>query len=515
MLKTQRLYAFSALLVVFCVVHIASGQTPDNTAVIAISGDLSPDGNGELATPEAPVLHNGGNAVFAATLRTGVSSAGSGIFSGNGTPGSLTLLVREGDPTPNLDGNFAFFNNPALRVNGSNQVAFQSLVFNPLDPRATEGFFVAGGPLGGVTEIARANQPEPGGDGRFAFPWSDHTFNDAGQVAFVSFLIETSAGGSSPGIFRGDGSPDGLTEIVRVGHMAPDGVGHFTAIRSIPFGPPMNESGQVLFEGQIQIQDPFSSYRGMFRGDGGSITEIVRNGGATPSGNGTFGEFEFLPVAFNNAGEATFVATLNDTAMAASDNLGLFRGDGMALTEIVRKGDPVPGGDGRFLVFLPVSLNDAGQVLFVAGLSGASGGDMGAVFIGNGEEIIPITRLGDAAPNGEGTFSGFDLMTMAFNNAGQAVFLASVDVPDRPGMMDTMGIFFYDPQQGVLPVAQTGHTLADQGEISALTLNGGSWYIGDEGSGLNDQGQVAYRFTAGGNIGIAIWSAVSATPPPM
>jgi len=510
--QARWLYSLYTLITMLFVAIPASGQASSNTIVVAISGDLSPDGNGALSIPEVPVIHNGGSAVFTSDLRTDEFLVGSGIFSGNGTPGSLVLIVREDAPTPNIDGNFGPFNNPPLRVNGSNQVAFISSVTNALDPLSAMGCFIADGTLGGVTEIARANQLTPSGDGRLAFPFSDPAFNDVGQVAFASFLTETSATSGRYGIFRAVDSPGGLTEIVRLGQIAPDGVGNFTSIGP-PQGVPLNESGHVLFNGRVSGQD--SIYTGLFRGDGNSVAEVVREGSVTPSGNGTFGRFDLTAPAFNNAGEAAFVASLNDTALAAADNVGLFRGDGVTMTEIVRKGDTVPGGDGRFLEIAPnVALNDAGQVLFAAALSGASGGTDAGIFIGDGGELISIARFGGAAPGGEGTFSDFIPVTLALNAAGQAVFMALIDLPSGIGATDATGLFFYDRANGLLPVARTGDTLADKGEISALLLNGGTWFMGDEGSGLNDQGQVAYRFTAAGNIGIAIWSAVSATPPP-
>jgi hypothetical protein len=152
---------------------------------------------------------------------------------------------------------------------------------------------------------------------------------------------------------------------------------------------------------------------------------------------------------------------------------------------------------------------------FAATLSGASGGADAGVFIGDGETLTAIARFGQAAPGGEGTFSDFSPITLGLNNAGQAVFLASIDTSEGFGTTDATGIFFYDQQQGLLSVARTGDTLLDKEEIAALLLNGGTWFMGDEDSGLNDQGQVAYQFTAGGNIGIALWSAVSTPLPPM
>jgi hypothetical protein len=91
--QVRGLFFLSLLLMLLCTAMAASGQAPGTTAVVAINGDPSPDGNGTLSSPETPVLQNGGNAVFAATLQAESARVETGIFSGNGTPGSLVLRV--------------------------------------------------------------------------------------------------------------------------------------------------------------------------------------------------------------------------------------------------------------------------------------------------------------------------------------------------------------------------------------------------------------------------------------
>jgi hypothetical protein len=157
------------------------------------------------------------------------------------------------------------------------------------------------------------------------------------------------------------------------------------------------------------------------------IIRIARSGEATPSGavfNGIGGS-----TSINDAGIVAFFST-------TSTGHGIFVGDGVTRSEVMRQGQLEPGGDGT-LYFLGTGLaiNNPGQVAFSGGLSGTNGGgsDDQAIYRwdGVGQPLVQIVRKGDNAP-GAGTFTGtafqasqvFNEPTM--NDAGQVAFTAAI-----------------------------------------------------------------------------------------
>ena len=68
------------------------------------------------------------------------------------------------------------------------------------------------------------------------------------------------------------------------------------------------------------------------------------------------------------------------------------------------------------------------------------------------------------------------------------------------------GLFFYDPDEGLLSVIRHGDTFPGLGTMSGLNFYGGTGIVGSAGSGLNDLGQVAYRAFVGAYRVVAIWS---------
>jgi hypothetical protein len=123
-------------------------------------------------------------------------------------------------------------------------------------------------------------------------------------------------------------------------------------------------------------------------------------------------------------GQVAFYATLAGTSGGTANDSGMFRGSGGAVTEIVREGDNTPSLDGtiRFLGDTTYGMNNSGQVLFSSSLLGPSGGSSAdqALFRSDGTTLIEIAREGDITPSGFGSFTFFS--NMAINNSGQALF---------------------------------------------------------------------------------------------
>jgi hypothetical protein len=487
----------------------APAKTLATTRVVARTGDPSPDGTGSLFLIEPPiVLGASGQVAFSSDIRDQGFLDGFGIFRcSNAT--DLTLIARSsasgsgpvtGWPAPDGNGYFYPFDAPSLAINGSGEVVFAARLTGTLDPAEGEGIFLGSGGQAGLVQIARGNELVPGGSDRIAgleaISGAAPSLNDAGEVAFHATVGAPSPDGQA--ILRGDGTPGSLVEIART-QLVP---GPTETPLSLSKPAPLNQTGDVAFAACF-----FTGCGGIFRGSGGQFTEIARSGEASPDGNGSFGtDLGLRPPAFNESGEAAFLATLTGTAGGSSDNVGIFRGDGTSLAVIARRGDFTPGGNGRLLDIdsNSMALDDLGQVLFTSTITGALDGSSEGVFRGDGQSLLTIARIGDPAPGGVGLLSGFEPRTLALNENGQAVFQAFIDLGNGGGTNDTEGLFFFDDVRGLLELARIGDVVPGAGVVGGFDFAGGTTSQGAGTSGLNAQGEVAYRLAADGNYHVVI-----------
>ncbi|QEG37116.1 DUF7453 family protein [Bythopirellula goksoeyrii] len=464
----------------------------------------------------------------------------------------VKVIVVTGDPAP--DGNGVFSVGRAggfssVVLNNAEQVAFTALLAGTSGGGADDtGIYYGNGTT--LTKIVREGQTVPGGSNTlssFANPlFSAFSFNDAGQVAFNSSVaVHTPDPGTHRAVFMGDGTA--LTQIVRTGQTTPDGNNVYQNLGD----PALNDSGQVAF-----LSDLDGLGSGIYGHMGSMLSQVVRDGEMVPDGNGTFsriaGNASPSDTTLNNAGQSAFVGLLTGTSGGDSDDSGIFRSDSQSLTEIARKGQNAPDGNGTFLLFsssiAPPAINDAGQVAFLSFLDSTSGGtiDDRGIFLGDGSTIVQMVREGESAPNGNGIFSDFQFPSLnnmgqvafhsdlndttgglsddsgifrsdgaslvqiaregqpvpkgtgnflsftdpAINEAGQMVFYASYSSFGR-------GIFFYDDSLGLIPLAQVDD------EFLGSTIR----QVGFAQKGFNNHGQVAYTFNlADGRSGIALWS---------
>ncbi len=366
---------------------------------IAREGQAAPDGNGSFAYFEDPSLNDAGQVAFKAWLRdtAGGSDDNQGIFRGAG--GRITQIAREGQPTPDGNGTFAYFEDPSL--NDAGQAAFYATLTGTSGGTSDDnGIFRGAGST--ITQIAREGQAAPDGNGMFDF-FTDLALNHAGQAAFFAELTGTSGGWTdNTGIFRGAGGT--ITQIAREGQAAPDGNGTFSWFGDST----LNDPGQAAFYATLTgTSGGTSDDNGIFRGAGSTITQIAREGQAAPDGNGTFSSLS--SPSLNDAGQAAFWASLTGTSGGTNDNEGIFRGDGGALTQIARAGQAPPDLNGTFAMFGGASLNDAGQAAFYATLTGTSGGmnDNAGIYLGDGLEIVQVAREGQALAGSTITAIGF------------------------------------------------------------------------------------------------------------
>ena len=266
----------------------------------------------------------------------------------------------------------------------------------------------------------------------------------------------------------------------------------------------MNASGTVGFSASYtptSIQGVLGS--GVLRGNGSSVVEFVHNGLLPPEGNGYFDGFANYGI--NDAGQMLFRGNLGGASGGGDDDTGFYRGDGVGIVRIVRQGQAVPVGGGKF-DFLDTNpaMNNLGQVAFGSSLIDTAQNN--GMFLGSGGAITQIARRGQAVPLGVGTFSSFG--SPAINDAGQVAFIAFTEGAGVTSSNDG-GLFLYDSVAGIVKVAREGDSLLGSTITKVQFAESGRNNV-DGLRGLNELGQVAYDFTlADGRRGIAIGTVVA------
>jgi hypothetical protein len=353
---------------------------------------MAPDGNGKFGTFQSNFhtsINESGQVSFIADLydTLGAAADDTGAFRGDGT--TLIQYAREGQASP--DGNGAFgFGLGEQALNNAGEISCR-VVLTDASPGTNEAIFRADGTT--LEKIARGGQDAPGVGEKFVqFDYST-SINDAGHVAFAAYTSNVS------GIFRGDGTS--VTLIARSNQMAPDGNGRYAGTPSYSTRL-NDLGQAAFFANFNNTLGGANDNTGILRGDGASLVLIVRKGQMAPDGHGAFSDFTGLgftaPAALNDLGQVAFDARLTGTAGGNSDDYGIFRSDGATLVQIVREGQAAPDGNGRFDLRSRPALNGAGQVAFDAVLAGTSGGtsdDMGIFFFDDALGLLQVARKGD------------------------------------------------------------------------------------------------------------------------
>ena len=456
------------------------------TEVVVLSGDPAPDGNGYFGRFTVPTLNNSGQVAFLGNLLDTSLIPGDerGVYRADGH--GIVQIARKLQAAP--DGN-GYINGlsgwPVL--NDAGEVAFFAFFSGT---SGDSGFLIGDGNK--LAHIVREDEIVPDADSRYSHLDRNLSLNDSGQTTFSSSL----RGQHGRGIFRGTGSE--VMQIALDGQLAPDGSNPFFSFDS----PTINNQGEVAFIGNLDDGIPIDD-KGVFRSNANTMTQIARIGQMTPSGDGRFEEFQ--GPSLNDAGQTAFLANIADDSCRFCYVEGIFRADGGVLTRIARSGESVPDGNGEFSYFEFPSLNNAGQVAFFAKLAETSGGtDDEGIFRGDGNTLTQIVRKGQPVPDGNGNFSDFWIADWpTINEAGDVAFLAKL-TNTTGGTTDDLGIYAFIELIGVVEVARSGDEFLGS-TITGLGLNGSGNIVVDGSSALNDRRQIAYSFAlADGRQGIAI-----------
>jgi hypothetical protein len=346
---------------------------------VARTLDAAPGVASQIGFVSAPSLNSQGSIVFQADGAVLLKSGD-----------EVSIVAAPNDEAPG-EGKYAFTETPA--INDQGKIVFRGTVLAP----GKSGLFVS---VDGDTSLLLADGTvAPSGDtvGAPASP----SINANGDVAFVSttgvFVI------SNSGV---------ITELAGTNQAAPGG-DTFTQF----FSPAINKAGQVVFLGTLT-----SGNTGVFLASGGTITKIVAEGDQFP--NGGILTFVLGAPSINNAGQVAFTGFSDSIISPFPDNpfqdSGVFLFSDGVLQLTVPVFTPVSNGVSLALI-LSASLNDAGQIVFIAQQSDL-GSPTGVFLCCSGGLVTQVMKPGQPSPDGDTFNAATGALSAQINNSGQVVF---------------------------------------------------------------------------------------------
>ncbi len=266
---------------------------------------LLPDGSlgpaGEGLAPIAPAINDAGDVAF-------LNGASGAIYLLK--HGSIVRLAGPGDPVPGGSGDTFLQIKPALSINHGGQVAFASFVAST----GGTGVFVASS--NAVTRIIAPGDLLPDGS-VFAFPSTNPSINDAGQVAVAL------ASSSSQGIYL---AANGQLQLV-VPQSSPLSDSDFT---EVTVSVSLNNAGQIAF-----TTTTFQGF-GVVLFSNGVLTPLALKSGQSPDGDTfNFNAVTLTDAHINNAGQVLFAFSETHQADA------LYLASNAQVVRFAGNGDPI------------------------------------------------------------------------------------------------------------------------------------------------------------------------------
>lgn len=342
-------YAFSAYLVTnHSGIWTSSGGAPTPELV---AGDLAPGLAGETVATFANPVHMGNSGQLATkmSLTTGVAGVtaytdGAIVY---GTPGSLSVIAREGSPAGGTAGKFAgLLSTDWLSLDDNGRLIFAATLASQTTPVAINTYNNTGLWLydgGTTTVVARGGDPVTDLSGLvyLAPRWG---VISQGKVAFRSTL----RGAVVPGVndqILSSGLPGALNTMARTG--VPSGIGSPAGVAGASYsvlGYPRicrSPAAEVVFRAEMKAGVggvTLTDNEGLWKESGGSIQLLVREGQASPIPGLTFGAIG-EPYGGEN-GQVVFSARVVGLGVTASNDTGLFceQSDG-SFRLMLREGD--------------------------------------------------------------------------------------------------------------------------------------------------------------------------------
>jgi hypothetical protein len=445
--------------------------------VVFASGQAAPGGTTEtFANTAQALLNDSGNVAFLSQLQSGPSLFGWFLGSGSSMPVKIAL---QGEITP-VGGTFGLAGEANLpaQFNLSGKLVFLADI---LGPNAIGAFQWR--PGSGIVSIVNTNDALPSGANAVIRQFQPGASDD--QMLFTAskaggrgtvFTRSLRSGGKITRLFsEGDTAPGiggnlwrvasgnfgvinnseeaaffassvvggtpgpasllftykpgfGLRKVAATGDSAPGAGGGTFANFPTSTQPPfrINSSGQIAFVANINGSVGNASRQGVFIASAaGPAQAVARMGDTSPLPGSTFLNFQAGSVSLNDNGQVAFQAM--SVVPGPAQVPGLFVGSGLfAPLKLVALGDSGPGGSTVGLIPIRLQMNNAGQVAYVAGLTGGSASQ--GVFVGTaGATQTALALTGNPAPStAGGLFSLFTETEIEINNSGQVAFRGEV-----------------------------------------------------------------------------------------
>jgi hypothetical protein len=389
-----------------------------------------------------------------------------------------------------------------------------------------DGQAIFAGPVGNLSLVAESKSglspgtPAPGTQGGvFADFRYKASIAPLGQI----LLFPRLTGGNVTSVINDEAyylhTPAGFELIAREGDPSPLGPAYRSFESSAAAR--MDSSGRALFRARVFAftgpanLKPTEDEAWFLRAPGGVPQVLIQEGTASPypgyligSASGDWSEV-VAGAALNSQGELLLSTDLyNPVSGDESDALIVASLNGTR--GVVQSGVPFPAITGaNFSSLRPLALNNAGQALFTARLSGLPSGLNTGLFLADpAGSIQMLVREGDLAPGtGGGLFDDLQSESpiVSFNNSGLVLFRTRVAGGASPGR----ALYLYQPSLGLQPIALSGEVfpqmpagVAPFSEPHLVSFGTGS----GRGWALNESGTVAF----GGTFG-SIGSGSSAT----
>jgi hypothetical protein len=461
-------------------------------SIIAQSGQASPDNNGTLVTFTAPALSDAGQVAFLSLLTGTDGEVDDNIALYRGTTGGLTVVARRGVTEVDMHLLDSFVGgNPAITASGtvSNSALFPTDPPPDPPPSETIAFLGNGGPL---TLLPRIGTSTPEEDNKLASR-SIPVLNNAGVTAYRANYTGVDF---QTGIYSRAADGTVTTRLLEQAS-APGGGTILSLSGSLPT---LNESAQIAVT--ASVDDGVFTHKAALRLDGTTVVELARDGSAATNESTTINNIVSNALPLNNAGQIAFAATYTQPA---SSGQGIFLADDAGATLIAPS--LLPDATGAATNIRLAAVNNAGKVAFSTEFAGS--GDLGSgIYLADVDAATPIALEDTEIPGGGKFFSRFLGESVSLNNAGQLAFVAELsDTVDGP--VAGRGLYLYSALSGLQQIIRTGDPFAG-GTLLSLSFTGANYSTAASPdpnfSGLNSAGQLAFNFAIAGTSGVAIWS---------
>jgi hypothetical protein len=356
--------------------------------IVRAGQDAPGGGTFEDALVLGPVrLNDGGDVAFAFALTPFTPPLGfnSGVYRFSHSSNEVTPVLVPG-VTPAPGGDVFVGTYFRTSINNRGDVGFAGMVPASIGPGASIGLGLGAfraDKRGQITSVARPGDPAPG-RGTFDFA-IDPYINDGGDVGFDAHVVGEECIlprviFCATSVYFKKATTGEIRSIAHQGEPAPGG-----GTYRLAFGPVLNNSGEIVFIGDLTLAPDAGQALGVFLHSKGTTIPVARPGDPMPdSGNLVTASFFISNYHLNNRGDVVFNGILNtDVNGDGVPDTGLFVWSKGSLHLVARTGTVIPD-IGTIAHLNPPGvqapplqgaalINDHGEVFFQATLADGSG----------------------------------------------------------------------------------------------------------------------------------------------